>query len=183
MIEEYKKEVYYIHDVECNQKYGYDLPYSFHLKVVGDQFDKFKHLLRENESVIASFAIPAHDLIEDGRMTYNDVVSLSSKYYKKDSRDLDYDENFSYKVADVVYCVTDEKGKNREQRKSDKYYKELSENDIAIFVKLCDIAANTIFSKLTNSSMYNKYKKEFPNTKRKLFKPHLRELFSYIEEL
>lgn len=28
----FSEEVYFIHDVECNQKYAGDLPYSFHLK-------------------------------------------------------------------------------------------------------------------------------------------------------
>ena len=86
-------------------------------------------------------------------------------------------------VADIVYCVTDEKGKNRKERKNDKYYQELKENKLAVFVKLADLAANTLFSKLSGSSMYEKYKKEWPKFKEKLYIAEYKEFFNYIENL
>lgn len=184
-----KEKIYYQHDVVCNQKYGDNLPYSFHLKAVEAQGRKFIHLIPEalvenklnsfskpdSLTRIIIFALAAHDLIEDGRMTYNDVKEIGEKELSN--------SNAVMMFADIVYCVTDEKGKTRSERKSDKYYKELSENPLAVFVKLADIAANTLFSKLTGSSMYENYKREFPNMKNKLYKPEFKEFFDYVENL
>lgn len=184
-----RDEIYHQHDVVCNQKYGDNLPYSFHLKAVESQGRRFIHLIPDKrvENKLNSFSSPesvarvvllalsAHDLIEDGRMTYNDVKELGEKELGN--------SNAVTMFADIVYCVTDEKGKTRVERKSDKYYKELSENSLAVFVKLADIAANTLYSKLTGSSMYEKYKQEFPNMKSKLYKPEFKEFFNYVENL
>lgn len=190
MLENFRKEVFYQHDVVCNQKYGDNLPYSFHLKTVEAQMLKFKHLIEKGSVVnknnfnsrpvsykeIVCFACCAHDIIEDGRTTYNDL------------RDMVNTEDFgnytaATMIADIVYCLTDEKGKNRSERKNEKYYKELSENKYAVFVKLADIAANTLYSKLTGSSMYDKYKKEFPNFKEKVYIEEYKEFFNYVENL
>ena len=86
-------------------------------------------------------------------------------------------------VADIIHAVTDEKGKSRAERKNDKYYKELRENKLAVFVKLADLSANTLYSKLTNSSMYNKYKSEFKGFKEKVYIEEYKEFFDYIENL
>ena len=114
-------------------------------------------------------------------MTYNDNKKLVYKY--SDIKDVNKRAKFSVRVADVVHCVTDEKGKNRGERKNDKYYLELSKDELAIFVKLSDLAANTLFSKLSGSTMYNKYKAEFPNFKKKLYVERFAEFFDYIENI
>ena len=124
---------------------------------------------------IVSLALISHDCIEDARMTYNDLIILANEELN----------NYvaSKMVADIVYCVTDEKGKSRKGRKNKKYYSELKSNKYAIFVKLSDLAANTLFSKLTGSTMYSKYKKEFPNFKEQLFLEEFKEFFDYIENI
>lgn len=160
------EKVYYIHDIECNQKYSGTLPYSFHLKSVVNQCEKYSNLLKVNYTAspeailfdlldkreVIKLAAGGHDLIEDARMTLNDVKNL-----------------LGVKAAEIVYCCTEEKGKNREERHSDKFFSELKLNRDAVFVKLCDICANVLFSILTNSSMYNKYQKEFPKLYSELY--------------
>lgn len=165
-----------IHDVDVNQKYGWDLPYSFHLKAVLAQGTKFKHLLTYDEWLIVQAALGGHDLIEDARMTYNDVIELCRIYMTK---------AMAKKVADIVYLVTDFKGKNRAKRKPVKYYRELKSNRLAVFVKLSDLAANKLYSRLTNSSMYEKYKKEFPKFKELVYVEDygLKEMFDYVESI
>lgn len=181
--------VYNQHDVVCNQKYGDNLPYSFHLKAVEAQGEKFIYLIEHkgvedsldyrNPSIslrnVVRYSLLMHDIIEDGRLTYNDVVKITNDEFGNYTA--------STQVADIVYCVTDEKGKNRAERKNDKYYKELKENKLAVFVKLADLAANTLYSKLTGSSMYEKYKKEFPNFKEKVYIAEYEEFFNYVENL
>lgn len=175
-------------DEYCNQKYADVLPYSFHLKCVEQQGEKFLYLINEGAisntqnsysstvdiTDIVRLGLTAHDAIEDFRMTYNDVKEVGNKLGNTVAGAI---------LADIVYYVTDEKGKTRAERRSDKYYKELSENKLAVFVKLADISANTLFSKLTGSSMYSKYKSEYSHFKEMCYKTEYEDFFSYVENL
>jgi len=176
-------------DNYCNQKYGDSLPYSFHLKCVEAQGEKFIHLIMEGNvlnqknqfSTTVSYkdiirgGLSMHEAIEDFRLTYNDIKDKTTEVFG----------NYlaGEVVADIVYCVTDEKGKTRKERKSDKYYQELSENSLAVFVKLADISANTLYSKLTNSNMYQKYKSEFEHFKEMCYKEEYKEFFDYLQNI
>lgn len=189
-LEKFRKLIYDTHDNECNQKYADTLPYSTHLAFVEAQGEKFIHLVPDivltNPSNFKSYpvhyrdivrhALIAHDSIEDARMTYNDVLEA-----------VNTEEFGNYPaaviVADIVYAVTDEKGKTRKERKNDKYYDELKKDKLALFVKLSDLAANTFFSKLSGSSMYDKYKKEWPKFKETLYLFEYEEFFEYIENI
>ncbi len=51
MIENLRNIIYNQHDVICNQKYGDNLPYSFHLRCVEAQAIKFMHLIPD-ETVV-----------------------------------------------------------------------------------------------------------------------------------
>jgi (p)ppGpp synthase/HD superfamily hydrolase len=155
------------HDVFANQKYDDTLPYSAHLRFVAAQYYKFSHLLRDKDNITCLLACYGHDLIEDTRLTYNDIVNKTTQ-----------------EIADIIYCCTEEKGRNRDERHSDKYYKELSQNKLAIFVKLCDILANVQYSILTNSSMFKKHKKENEkNQKLKEFAPEFEPMFNLLNTL
>ena len=170
----FKEYIFDRHDNYCNQKYGENIPYSFHLNCVVGQGRKFEHLIEDEWDAYIYPALLSHDTLEgDARMTYNDLVNVLKRYQYTDTE----------KVADIVYCVTDEKGKNRAERKNEKYYKELKENKLAIFVKLADLAANTLYSKLTASPMYNKYKEEFPHFKEKVYLEEYKEFFDYVESI
>lgn len=174
-IEVFKKWAINQHDVECNQKYDKTLPYSYHLLLVESNVVKYGHLLNRgrlnttewlSEYHIALMAAIGHDLIEDARVTYNDVKKVGG-----------------WNVADIIYCLTDDKGKNRKERHSDRYFEDLKGNELAVFVKLCDVLANIKYSSLTNSRMLDVYKKEFPNLKKKLYINRWDELFTDIENI
>lgn len=179
--------IYERHDVYVNQKYGESdsLPYSFHLKMVLAQGLKFQHLLVPIQKVLGNaivmrkvlpVCLVGHDLIEDARMTYNDVMEMCRKYGLYNL----FESGF---VADVIYAVTDEKGRNRKERKSDEFYAELKLNEVAVFVKLADTAANILYSKSFDTPQYRMYKKEFVNLKEKLYIPMFDDMFNYIESL
>jgi len=188
MVEDLRKVIYNQHDIVCNQNYGDSLPYSFHLKAVESQGEKFIKLIIEGDVFntgnifskgvscrdVVRLSLTGHDLQEDGRMSYKDIKGLASKLGNSLAGEM---------VADIIYCVTDEKGKNRQERKSEKYYAELKENRLAIFVKLADISANTLYSKLTDSSMYRKYKSEFPKFKEVCYVEEYSEFFEYVQSL
>jgi len=92
-----------------------------------------------------------HDLIEDTRLTYNDVV-----------------EQFGRRIADAIYACTELRGRNRSERHGEEYYKLLQCNELGRFVKLCDIAANMERGLETDSKMLDKYIKEVPHVKAQL---------------
>lgn len=159
---------YHLHDVECNQKYGGTLmlPYSFHLKSTVSFVRKFIHLIpvQNHHHVICGAA--GHDSIEDARITFNDINA-----------------RFGEEIAEIIYACTEDKGKNRSERHSDKYFEYLRKNKLAVFVKLCDIMANSTFSLATNSSMFKKYKQEFIVTRTVLYRPEYDEMFIFLDNL
>lgn len=133
--------------IKCHHKtnhiYGNGLPYSIHLKMVSDIANIFHELIPDDYLIDVFAACWCHDLIEDCRETYNDVKSQTNE-----------------RVADIVYALTNEKGKNRKERASDKYYEGIVNTPYATFVKLCDRIANVSYSKSEGSSMFEMYKKE-----------------------
>ena len=147
-----------------NHMYDEYIPYHFHLRMADRVGGQFEHLLdgtcdlqtgktrEELEHTRIGFvslrmacrkAIWAHDTIEDTRENFNSV----SKHLGQDA-------------AEIVYAVTNEKGKNRAERANEKYYAGIVATPGAVFVKLCDRIANVQYGKMTGSSMYEKYSKE-----------------------
>jgi hypothetical protein len=159
-----------LHDIEVNQKYNDNLPYSFHLEMVSKQAKLFEHLisnLSKEDWEAVWIGIWGHDSIEDARLSYNDVVN-----------------KFGKREGDIIYLCTEHRGRDREERKPKIFYEELSNDNLATFVKLCDIIANTKFSILTNSRMLVKYKSEYYEKVRPiLWKPEFDEMFLLLDKL
>jgi (p)ppGpp synthase/HD superfamily hydrolase len=178
------------HD-NTNHMYDKYLPYSFHLRMVDRAAQQFEHLLDDTKDMqtgksreildgnrlgFVSLRMACrkagwgHDTIEDTRTSYNDAVNHLGK-----------------DAADIVYAVTNEKGKNRSERANDKYYAGIVATPGAVFVKLCDRIANVQYGKMTGSGMYDKYKKENANFVTKLGgddKNHeLAPMFEYLLNL
>ena len=146
---------------KTNHMYDTYLPYEIHLRMVNEVAKEFKHLLddtvdyftgepfrgpRQDQVTLRTACLRAtwgHDLIEDCRVSYNDVMN-----------------KLGQEAADIIYAVTNEKGKNRHERANKKYYEGIYETPGGVFVKLCDRIANVQYSKMTKSRMYEMYKKE-----------------------
>ena len=101
-----------------SQWYG-SKPYMYHLKKVSDVA---LDLNFTDESILMGCLL--HDIIEDTEVSYKDIK-----------------DNFGEEVAEIVYCVTDELGRSRKERKS-KTYKKIRNNPKSIVVKLCDRISN-----------------------------------------
>jgi (p)ppGpp synthase/HD superfamily hydrolase len=135
--------------VKTNHWYDEYLPYEFHLRMVAQAAKDFVHLVpdsNDGESTnreAITMAAYGHDLIEDTRVSYNDVKEI-----------------LGLQAADIIYAVSNEKGKNRKERANDKYYEGIRNTPGAVFVKLCDRIANVQYSKMTKSRMFEMYKKE-----------------------
>ena len=134
---------------KTNHWYDEYLPYEFHLRMVAQAAKDFINLIPDSNDGESTFrdnvmmAAYGHDLIEDTRVSYNDVKEV-----------------LGIQAADIIYAVSNEKGKNRKERANDKYYEGIRNTPGAVFVKLADRIANVQYSKMTKSRMFEMYKKE-----------------------
>lgn len=186
-IKQFKEAVFNLHDVEVNQKYnGY--PFSLHLKAVLANCSRFRHLLKQDTQtyhlVLAGCLL--HDSIEDARLTYNDVKAFV-KPYVHSTVGLTVDEFCTY-VAEIVILLTEySRGRTREERHPDSYFTDLRGENLARYVKLCDIGANRMYSLFMNQhDMYMKYVNEFPRVKELTMVEHslgdpFQEIYDYID--
>ena len=153
---------------DTNHIYDEYLPYEFHLRMVVKNAEKFIHLVpvETNEDVIN--ACWCHDLIEDTRENYNSVK-----------------KNSSYITAEIARACTNlGRGRTREERMPDWIYEDIKTTPFATFVKLCDRIANSQYSKMTGSDMYEKYQKEHEHFKKMLYTlGYLEEMWIYLEEI
>lgn len=177
---------YHRHDLVCNQKYNKDYPYSIHLKFVREQAVFFYKETYPFDKLTAEYVAVGHDLIEDARMTYNDVLNkLTTIRINYGTKKETFDAKAYAKIiADGIYACTESTGRSRAERKDEAYYKRLSESCVGTFVKLCDIYANSGWSKLTKSTMFAKYQQEFPNFLEKIsneWKDLFKELIDAIK--
>ncbi|MDO5771365.1 MAG: hypothetical protein Q4Q28_04405 [Bacteroidales bacterium] len=127
-----------LHD-SVNQKYDEHLPYGYHLNMVADAAMRWGNSVVTDESDILPLIFGAyfHDGIEDARLSYNDVVREASGFMNPDQ---------ALTAAEIVYALTNEKGRTRSERASDRYYEGIRSTPFAPFVKLCDRYANTLYS-------------------------------------
>ena len=127
-----------LHD-SVNQKYDEHLPYGYHLNMVADAAMRWGNSVVTDESDILPLIFGAyfHDGIEDARLSYNDVVREASGFMNPDQALI---------AAEIVYALTNEKGRTRSERASDRYYEGIRSTPFAPFVKLCDRYANTLHS-------------------------------------
>lgn len=129
---------------ETNHKYNNE-PYEVHLKMVYVQAFKYRELVPENHRDNFLAAAWTHDVIEDCRQTYNDVRQSTNT-----------------EVAELTYALTNEKGRNRKERASDKYYEDMKSCPYAVLLKVCDRLANLQYSIDTGSRMTEMYLRENP---------------------
>jgi (p)ppGpp synthase/HD superfamily hydrolase len=123
-----------------NQSYDEVFPYEKHLDDVVDVLKRFGY---SGKYIVAGYL---HDSPEDGAISYNDIK-----------------RHFGFDVAEMVYCVTDELGRNREEKKKKTLPKTASNPD-AIILKLADRIAN-----IEHGGKIDMYAKEYEEFKGALF--------------
>jgi len=159
VIERIRQSAHDLHQ-SVNQIYGKSLPYGYHLDMVAGEAIEFGHLVcaDENDVVPMMFGAYYHDSIEDARLTYNDVMKRAKEFM---------DERQALLATEIVYALTNEKGRTRAERADERYYKGIRETPYAPFMKLCDRVANITFScsgrDADNLHMKEVYKKEVPH--------------------
>ena len=159
VIEQIKESAHALH-ASVNQTYDKVHPYGFHLDMVADSVYKFGHLVCASEADVVPLFFGAyyHDSMEDARQTYNDVMRTAKKWMSDDQ---------ALTATEIVYALTNDKGRTRAERAGDKYYRGIRETAYAPFVKLADRLANVTYSFThgndANVHMKQVYKSELPH--------------------
>ena len=158
IINEIRNDAHALH-ASVNHAYDRIRPYGFHLDMVVNWVRKYieEVCVSEQDVLPIYFAAFYHDSIEDARLSYNDVMKIAKELM---------DEEQAYLATEIVYALTNEKGRNRAERANEKYFAGIREIPYAPFVKLADRLANTsyAFSKGTADSlrMSKVYREELP---------------------
>jgi len=160
IIECIRESAHQLHD-SVNQYYDKTLPYSVHLDMVASVVERYINevLSSEDDRLPLIFAAYYHDSIEDARLSYNDVTKKARQYMT---------EQQAYLAAEIVYALTNEKGRTRAERAGERYYEGIRTTPYAPFIKLCDRIANATYSyhhaseSPSNKRMKEVYLKELP---------------------
>lgn len=147
------------------QMYG-EYPYTKHLAHVVEVLKRFN--ITDEDMLVAGWL---HDTVEDTDTTLLQITAT-----------------FGSRVADLVYRVTNESGKNRRER-HEKTYPKIMASDDAITLKLADRIANIESCFDTADDKMSMYIKEYEGFRNKLYKPgthdamwrHLDFLIGYNE--
>ena len=146
------------------QRYGTN-PYTYHL----DQVEMILCRFGFSNDYDLRIAAWLHDIIEDTYFSYEQVKN-----------------GFGEEVANIVYAVTNEMGRNRRER-YEKTYPKIKNNTKALVLKLADRIANIEQAKGTNSRYVNMYRKEWEDFYGQLYKDtsdkRIAEMWKYLEML
>jgi len=126
------------------QDYDGIFPYEKHLDDVVEVLKKFS--IVHPKYLCAGYL---HDAIEDGAISYNKIK-----------------RHFGEEVAEMVYCVTDEMGRDRAEKKRKTLPKTASNTD-AVIIKLADRIAN-----ISHGGKIDMYAKEFNDFYMHLYTPN-----------
>jgi len=152
-------------DAHKDQKYG-GHPYIKHLQDVYAVL--IEQGIKDKEILCAAWL---HDTIEDTSTSYEDILNT-----------------FSKEIADIVFAVTNEEGKNRKERNF-KTYPKIKNNKKATILKLADRIANVKESISNNPNLLEMYKKEYSSFREGIFNETfaqeitINRMWSYLDTL
>ncbi len=146
----------------AHKGHTYDIyPYEKHLEDVVDIVKKFGF---SGKYIVGAYL---HDGIEDANLSYNKIKKA-----------------FGLEVAEIVYAVTDEIGRNRKEKK-EKTYPKIKANPDSLIVKLADRIANVEHGiRFDNEEKTKMYKKEFAEFKNELYQEGICDkMWEYLEKI
>ena len=158
-LEQIRLAAHRLHE-SVNQFYDGDKPYGYHLDMVAKEVYAYGHLVLVGEADLLPLFMGAwfHDSIEDARVSYNDVKKIALKF--------GLTEEQAFLASEIVYALTNEKGRNRKERAGKRYYEGIRNTPYAPFVKMCDRMANIRYScgsyNMGNLRMAKVYEDEMP---------------------
>lgn len=132
----YLKAQAYATKVHGEQKYGANLPYTFHLRQTDKIVDHFLPEIPLGKTMMLKAASWLHDVLED--------TAVSDQELKNE---------FGAELSDIVVKVT-KRDEVDTTEFEDSYYTQVSRNPLAVFIKIFDKCANTKQT-LKNRSMWH----------------------------
>ena len=141
--------------VHANATYD-SKPYMFHVNEVVENVKKYKHLCPIDLDIMICGAY-LHDTVEDGSPAGKEMYKLLKRIFNEE-------------VADLVFLVTNELGRNRKEQ-NEKTYPKVATSLAGTYLKLCDRIANVENGRRTGSRMYDVYKEEQTGFKGVICKP------------
>ena len=143
--------------LHSSQSYDEIYPYEKHLDDVVEVLKRFGF---SGKFIIAGYL---HDSIEDGAISFNKIK-----------------RHFGLEIAEMVYCVTDELGRDRKEKKA-KTLPKTAGNPDAIILKLGDRIAN-----IEHGGKVDMYANEYEQFKGALYlntPEDGKKMWSYLESL
>ena len=165
-IEEVAKDYAIRRHREVNHHYNALYPYAYHLQMTVEVANQFIHLIPETDRSDVIGGCWTHDIIEDGRETFNNVKHATNEV-----------------IAEYAYALCNEKGRTRKERANSKYYQGIKSYKHAGFIKLCDRIANVSFSVTEGSSMIKMYRDEYQYFYDSLYDGRYDEMWDYLYKL
>lgn len=162
-----------------NQNYDQVHPYGYHLDMVAKLVQRYGYYVCSDEADVLPLLFGAyyHDAIEDARRTYNDVLRTARQFM---------DEEQALLAAEIVYALTNDKGRTRAERAGERYYQGIRSTPYAPLVKLADRLANATYSFRhlnekndfagLNAQMREVYRREMPHFLQSITVPNTDDL-------
>lgn len=162
-----------------NQNYDQVHPYGYHLDMVAKLVQRYGYYVCSDEADVLPLLFGAyyHDAIEDARRTYNDVLRTARQFM---------DEEQALLAAEIVYALTNDKGRTRAERAGERYYQGIRSTPYAPLVKLADRLANATYSfrhlnekndfSGLNAQMKEVYRREMPHFLQSITVPDTNDL-------
>ena len=162
-----------------NQNYDQVHPYGYHLDMVAKLVQRYGYYVCSDEADVLPLIFGAyyHDAIEDARRTYNDVLRTARQFM---------DEEQALLAAEIVYALTNDKGRTRAERAGERYYQGIRSTPYAPLVKLADRLANATYSFRhlnekndfagLNAQMKEVYRREMPHFLQSITVPNTDDL-------
>ena len=162
-----------------NQNYDQVHPYGYHLDMVAKLVQRYGYYVCSDEADVLPLLFGAyyHDAIEDARRTYNDVLRTARQFM---------DEEQALLAAEIVYALTNDKGRTRAERAGERYYQGIRSTPYAPLVKLADRLANATYSfrhlnekndfSGLNAQMKEVYRREMPHFLQSITVPNTDDL-------
>lgn len=143
----------------ANHKYN-EYPFSFHLFSVANKVSGLcnKYNLSQEKETILYCACLLHDILEDSDTHYSDIVRMVGE-----------PNEITIAIADIVYNVTDELGKNRQER-HDKTFPKIKPDILSRITKLSDRNCNYLHNFITKYKLIGMYAKEHDHFVKELYK-------------
>ncbi|MFW6247151.1 MAG: hypothetical protein ACOC22_03215 [bacterium] len=128
---------------DANCKYDGN-EYIYHIDMVINCINNHKNIFKyDNDYINTVFAGFYHDVIEDAKISYNNIKEHSNE-----------------DIANITLAVTDVPEENRLLRHLATMNKTVKDHR-AIILKMCDVHANASYSKKMGNAMYKKYVEEY----------------------